>query len=336
MSSSSSATDVAAAARALRAATHPDEVDDDSTQPEPDDDRGTAKKARKRRRSTAKGTALDSKDGDLGGDNGLEPRVLRGRAQWDRERLLLEKEMAILQVRLEQAQARVADRDREVAKLEKLLQDERAESKRFYQTVDTRTNSLVDGMTHVMAKSHQTAMQTLQSSQQMNAQMVQSALGQSITRLRDAGTNMRMLMPPTTVVEDLSKTGPEGKRQFHEKVAKWLTSNVPNVERGRALQLKLEQAINAAEKVVAEERAKLKDGSSQRDGAELSQLAASIEEQERQVDALRFERNMLVAGLADFERRAKQSNPMGQQSNPMGQQTNPMGQQTNPVQQPNI
>lgn len=215
---------------------------------------------------------------------------------WERERAGLEREVAVQKVRLEDVMARLAERDKEVAKLEKLLQEERAESKRFFHMVDSRNNNIVEGVTSHMAKSHQTAMQTLQSTQQISAQVIQSTLGQGLVRLREKGAKVKLLMPP--MPSDMTK--PESKQQFHRQVAQHLTQRVPNMAQGTALQAEIDKAIADCQTVLEEERRRL---TTTLTTAEIKELHATLEEQENHLEGLRFERSMLAEGLAKFAQR---------------------------------
>jgi hypothetical protein len=283
------------------------EVDGDDQQ-DKEKDRPARRVVVVRRRSVRTSSASATEES---GETNRETKVKNPRAprnaalkalELDKQRLEranieLEKELAIQKVRLEEALARVTERDRDVAKLEKTLLDERSESKRFYQAVDSRTNHLVDGMTHHLAKSHQSAMQTLQSSQQLNAQVISSTFGQSLNRLREKGARVRMLMPPMPADAMIK---PEAKEQFHRQVAEYLTKRVPNLADGRVLEADIDKAIVDCQSTIEEERRRLKTTLST---LELKELHATLVEQETHLEGLKFERSMLAVGLANFERR---------------------------------
>jgi hypothetical protein len=93
---------------------------------------------------------------------------------------------------------------------------------------------------------------------------------------------------------------PEVKLQFDRQVAAYLTQRVPNLAEGKTLMAEIDKAVTDCQAVIEEERRRL---STSLTTDELKELHATLEEQEKQLKGLRFERAMLADGLAKFERR---------------------------------
>lgn len=234
----------------------------------------------------------------LGGNNntnnnnsggGRAPRGSAVKLKLETDIALLKKDLDHLKVQLEARDKLVAKLEDEVKKLEKQLIDERSESKRFYHQVDGHKTNLMADLTYHMAKSHHSAMQTIQTSQQTNAQVLASALGQTILRIKDKGNKLKALMPP---LPDL--TQPNAKQIFHDQVASFLNQKVTKLEEGQALLAQIDAAIADSQLTIDDERKRISPTLSKQ---ELADLQKTLGEEEIRISALKYQRGMLFEGL---------------------------------------
>jgi hypothetical protein len=171
--------------------------------------------------------------------------------------------------------------------LEKQVQNERTKYENHLLLTEKRSQSFVEGATQVMAKSHESAMRTLQVSQRIIA----SSLGASLSKLRSSNSSIKMLLPPTLTE---MKSIPD-KALYHTQVAKYLNSVVKDFPTGTTLLEKIDKAIKEAEATHLEELEKMKSETlSKEEGVELK---LNSEELQGQLEGLKYQRLMLFKGL---------------------------------------
>lgn len=221
------------------------------------------------------------------------PRRSAAKAAMEFEMKLLKKDMEFTQHQLQTRDAQVARLEKEVAELKKQLQDERNENKRFLlQAHGQESTKNADAMYH-LAKSHHSAMNTIQTSQQTQAQVLASAFGQSILRLKDKGNRMKELMPP---LPDLKQ--PNSRQIYHEQVAAYLKKKVTKLDEGQELLKKIDAAIVDTQQTIEDERKRISPDLSTQ---QLSDLQHTLEEEQTRISALKYERDMLALGLAKHQ-----------------------------------
>lgn len=267
-------------------------TDDNDDDDEVKDGAENKEKKDVRMSKTGRGGLLSRRSG--GGDG--EMKKVTPKAQTERD-------LACAQVEVKQLLERLGERDREMLELRKELATVRAdlareqsEVKKYYQSVDARNSNLIEAVTHHMGKSHNTAMQTLQSSQLLNAQ----AFGVSIERLRQNTTKMKLLLPPS-----LNPSCGSNTNTYHSDVAEYLKQTVTDLNAGETLLQKIDKAIDENQTAVTEERAKLNKNMPLE---EMKQLQQTLVELEEHLTALRFERNMLSAGLEKYKLKQMSNN----------------------------
>lgn len=171
--------------------------------------------------------------------------------------------------------------------LEKQVQNERTKYENHLLLTEKRSQSFVEGATQAMAKSHDSAMRTLQVSQRIIA----SSLGASLSKLRSSNSSIKMLLPPT-ITE--MKTIPD-RALYHSQVAKYLNSVVKDYPTGVLLLEKIDKAIKEAEFTNSEELEKMKNETLSKE--ECAELKLNSEELQSQLKGLKYQRLMLFKGL---------------------------------------
>jgi hypothetical protein len=210
-------------------------------------------------------------------------------------RAQVDKELAIARRELQLKDDIIARLEKSVAKLERELAEERAEAKRFVHQVDGQKVSMMADLTYHMAKSHHSAMQTLQQSQQISAHVIGRSLGESLKRVTGMGDRVKALMPPMPHL-----AAPNAKALYHNEIAAFLQQRVHDSAAGKALLHQIDTAIAETQQTVADERKRIGPSTTT---DELKDLHGALEELQLRLSALGYQRDMLATGLAEHERK---------------------------------
>lgn len=241
--------------------------------------------------SKKRSRASEESDGE---DSGRKKKVVVARgprtSSFKTQAQLQQKDIEFLNRQLEMRDKQIARMEEDMRKLEKLLAEERSETKRYYQQIDGQKSAMMSDLTYHMAKSHHSAMQTIQTAQQTNAQVIASAFGQTMLRIKDKQNRMLSLMPP---LPDLSQ--PNAKQLYHDRVKDLLTSKVKRMEDGKQLLQEIDSALIDCQQTIDDEMKRKSPDLSTQQAADLQN---TIMEAKTRFEALKYERDMLANGLA--------------------------------------